>query len=847
MGLTITRELSARARNPHRHRARAAKDNCMAVSIDGEGRSDADGSMSLITMSYGREDGTSATVFSSDPIVIINWLIDQLSGHYVDANGKDWRQALVAFHFNFDHAVLTKIFDVGTRGMMLIHRSGGQDTTERDLLCGVNHDKRKCLRQGTETDRKVWHKYDKEQIELVITEGGETKLLAYDKASHLAVACTPNRRFVAEHRPKGGNFKGNFAGWRGIDVHDTGRAFAGGLESVIDDWQPELTVEQRAIIAWGKASRKSGFIEAPKERVAAYSEAECVAHARVVRQLVNAIREASGVPIKVGEVFGAGSIASKAFQHHGLAKNPAALSDKAKAAASAGKFDVIHTGGAFMGHEIDDLAQLTYFGGEIETPVIGLVKGVIDEEDIASAYPHKMVTLPCMVRNHGVWAEWRPRDGRFDPKKLGITEHTIGHALVSWDMYAVSTPPFMVRSLKTGNVAKPEKGVRVWVSMPELLAASNIHGKIYKLTRHAAVWWRQTCACPPPFRWIEHLYAKRKDVKSKMKEVASRYPEVGEISAQIKKLERKNPHHGDLPELNDKIKAILSRDSEWRQLNCLQAALKLVMNSSYGKLAQRRPTIGAHTNLHYASHITGATRAQVNQRTWERERSYVTVNPGEYKTATVVYQHTDSVLSIGAPKIYDEGHDLGAWELEKPSKDLLIMQPGLAIALGGGKSATRGVAKSDLRKALDQWVATTDLAKHPVDWPSIPVVARRMISRKAALARGKIGMSGAFITNENFSISFVSNKRCFKAAMPMPGCPTAWIIPPCAEVEDPVTDIAGIRIVQNRLIQEQHDMMVACRGEDMEDNRGPVILQIAEEEVDWSDEIWDTTKAWGVF
>src|SRR5690606_14142924 len=104
-----------------------------------------------------------------------------------------------------------------------------------------------------------------------------------------------------------------------VDIHDTGSAFVGGLEKAIADWNPPISDEQRAAIAWGKKARKGGFMNGTPEQIAAYSEAECVAHAMMCRQLVDTVH-AVNVPMKLKDLYGSGSIAKATLKHWGVPK-----------------------------------------------------------------------------------------------------------------------------------------------------------------------------------------------------------------------------------------------------------------------------------------------------------------------------------------------------------------------------------------------------------------------------------------------------------------------------------------------------------------------------------------------
>lgn len=685
---------TCQAHDPHRHRARkAARPQPMFVSVDCEGHQ-AGGVMSLVSASYGREDGSSASL-SAPPDgaltgpQVVRWLVDELSPKYTDPADTTWTQVPVAFHFGWDTAVICRDF---TEGLRLVHKSTAK---QRGLLCWTEH--------PDDTDRTActkFHREDQALIQDVITEGGEGDVLAWHAASGLAIAASPKRRFYAEHRPHGDRFEEN----RRLDIHDTGSAFVGGLLRVIDVWQPELTEAQHQAIEWGKTARLHGFLGGTPELIEAYSEAECVAHARCCRLLLNAVQDATHVQVEPRALFGSGSIAAAAFKYHRVTKREDSdLGLKTVA-----------------GLSIDDISRMTYFGGLIEADVLGAIDVPVDEVDINSAYPSHAVKLPCMALGHGRWEHAR-----------GTTQlpgsHDVGHVLASWSVDSdTSTPPFVVRTPQ-GTVRQPMSASRVWVTLPEYQAATERFGD--DVIAHETVWWVQECGCSNPLEWLATVYDARQVIKTQMKA-----EEIG--------------------------------SDAWQALNCRQEAVKLVINSAYGKTAQQRPDYGAYTNLHWASFITGSTRAQVRRETWTRED----------QGGTVVYQHTDSVLSIGGAPA-DGGKALGAWGMEHQSLGLVIVQPGLAVSLDHGKVASRGCAADEFKTATERWVHTNDLTVNPLLWQPLTIPREMMVSRRMAMARNKPELAGSFQTMP-LTVTFKGAKRDVRNATQLPGNPRAWQVPP---------------------------------------------------------------------
>lgn len=690
--------------DPHRHSKRAKEQ--IIVSVDCEGVQDDEDIMHLVSVSYGREDGSSASLCGTDssvhvhksgreiPILsgpeVLAWLLDELSPSYEDCDGKEWKQALVSFHFNWDTSVISKDF---RDNLSLIHSATAR---RRNLLCNTEHD-------HTIADCRKIPRNDPDICQDVITDGGESGLLAYHSPSKIALACTPKRRLYAEYRPEGDRYDEN----KRIDIHDTGTAFVGSLLEVIEHWAPELTEAQYAIIEWGKQARKGGFLHGDSQHISEYSEAECIAHARCVRKLIDTVRTATNIIIKPNKLFGSGSIASAAFKYHGLQTRKETHSDVEP----------------FCGLTLDDISRLCYFGGLIEAPVLGWMDGPIDESDLNSAYPSQAIKLPCMRDDHGQWIR---NDSITSHSDIQTDGNTVGYVRCTWAVDTKSTPPFVVRTT-SGLVRQPLSAIGIWVTMPEYLTAYERFGD--DIVADAAIWWKCTCDCGNPLAWLKDFYLSRLGIKDAMSSVPRGTP-------------------------------------EWNLLNVQQAIIKLIINSVYGKLAQQRPILGRYTNLHYAGYITGATRATVRTESWAQED----------RGGTIVYTHTDSVLAHGGSPI-DGGTALGAWALEKSMPSMLIVQPGLAIGIEGGKIATRGCGKGEFRSAVDEWLKEVDLTTHPTTWPPIKVKRKMMISRRQALSRGKPEIAGSF-RSQPLTITFHSGKRDLDEAKPVLGCTTAWSIPP---------------------------------------------------------------------
>jgi hypothetical protein len=718
----------------NRNRNRRLKTPEMFVSCDGEGVQKAR-TMAFVSFSYGREDGTATSFkkYGATGFEVAQWFFDEgLDGVYTDADGQQWKQALVGFHMGWDTGLIVKSFVEDLDNCLLILKATARKEA-RGQLCWTEHDNIiECTKM---------HRNDRETKLKWVSEA-ENDFILLHKPTGLALGFSKKRRLYLELRPAA--LKGQFdrmEGNRRIDIHDTGSAFVGGLEMALDTWKPQINTDQRDIIAWGKQHRKDGsFVQTNLSKVAAYSEAECVSHARMCRQLLDALHHGLGLVMTPSALFGSGSVAAAALKFHGMPTS-----------------DQIHTdtrflrgGGIDEPIRIDDVAFKVYFGGEIQAPVIGLIKGEIDTVDINSAYPDKIRKLPCMRINHGHW------DKVVD--ECEIQADDLGYVWATWAVDTSTVAPFPFR-LRDGGVRTPLVGSH-WVSIPEYVAArEQFPGDTY-FTR--GVRWVQDCGCEPPFQWIADYYTARQDIKAQM---------------------------SDMEALG------LTGSDEYSTLDGQQLAIKLVINSIYGKLAQTRPKLGQFTNLHAAAWITGMTRAQLRRKAWEREA----------EGGIIVAMHTDSIISQGGNPT-DEGPALGDWGLEKAQVDMIAVQPGLRYATvpakNKTKTASRGCGADEFKIAATDWVEKVDLTRHPREWGCLDttedhmhspegcgalVIPRKMmITWGLARVRNKFEELSAFV-DMPLNINFNSPKRDVDAARLMPGQTTAWMVPPPTATAAPAT------------------------------------------------------------
>lgn len=196
---------------------------------------------------------------------------------------------------------------------------------------------------------------------------------------------------------------------------------------------------------------------------------------------------------------------------------------------------------------VTDDANRAFFGGRFEHSILGH-RSKVYGYDITSAYPDQIARLPCLA--HGSWKKLtRPSDIE---RALARGDTACLHVEVG-DSGNPVWGPFPVR-VSRGSVVFPRGNFRTWVWADEYRAA--IEGGWTNIRILYARTLRRVCRCEP-FAWVRDLFAQRA------------------ISTGGKR-----------------------------------QALKLVLNSIYGKLAQR---VGEpkYASPVWAGLITSGTRAEI--------------------------------------------------------------------------------------------------------------------------------------------------------------------------------------------------------------------------------------------
>lgn len=340
--------------------------------------------------------------------------------------------------------------------------------------------------------------------------------------------------------------------------------------------------------------------------------------------------------------------------------------------------------------EVRDYAEQAYYGGRFEPNAHGTLEASVWEYDVRSAYPYAMTRLPCL--EHGRWDLDKTLDGyRKDQIPWGAMQpwqDPIWVAPVRWDTFDSPHPmgageagPLPWR-YPDGGIMFPAQGGGVYWSV-EIPDYAVIVGPV----------WRYSCDCDcRPFRWVEDMYQQRRDMEAES--AGSGLP------------------------------------------------LKLVLNSMYGKLAQRigkRP----YFNPVWAGLITAMTRRMIYD-VYDR-------HPGK-----VVMFATDAVFVTEPCPELVLGSGLGEWEEIGPYEDLTVFQAGVYFDRDRAKFKTRGVPYKEFRDRAPEFVeAANDFTKTV----TVGLVNHLGIRQCLAWGPGRYHQLGDWIPNPRKFTAVPARKR----------------------------------------------------------------------------------------
>lgn len=314
--------------------------------------------------------------------------------------------------------------------------------------------------------------------------------------------------------------------------------------------------------------------------------------------------------------------------------------------------------GGHVPEEVVDIAERAYYGGRFEQFKVGLVE-TVHEYDIRSAYPKAITLLPDFSK-----ATWR--NTHYDDGEHPSSINLYGLYQVSWhvDFIPHQMGPLPWRD-RSGRIFYPLRGTSSWywgIEVRECLTRS-FPPHMYSIHQS---WEPEGLTNWKPFRWVEDMYNDRAEMK--------------------------------------------------RNGNPAQKALKLGLNSLYGKLAQstgsKLSKSGEWTkpkwhNVLWAGWVTAYTRAMIFNSVRQQRNSLVAIE-------------TDAVFTTKPIEDIREGERLGEWEHVVISR-ILYIHSGVYYALSDGvwKLKSRGI-EADKSKSADHWL---DIFSR-LPWKSVAVTMR---------------------------------------------------------------------------------------------------------------------------
>jgi hypothetical protein len=272
--------------------------------------------------------------------------------------------------------------------------------------------------------------------------------------------------------------------------------------------------------------------------------------------------------------------------------------------------------------EAQDLARRAFYGGRFELILRGYI-GLCFLYDINSAYPYALTTFPD-IRN-GRWV---------NPKKIN-PKAKVGFFFILADIDdSVKIAPFPFIK-KNRTICYPTGKFKTYVSLDELKAVEGDSRIRYTILES----WQfiPNKDCGYPFKdFIERLYEKRLKLK--------------------------------------------------KEGNQIERAIKIVLNSIYGKTVQTKPhkRMGNLYNQVIGSYITGFARAEL----------YKFVRKHKLENQVVAFA-TDSVaVRVEIPNLNSE--KLGEMKLDKQAEDVIFLSNGFYRFNGVWKK--RGVGYDNEKK-----------------------------------------------------------------------------------------------------------------------------------------------------
>jgi DNA polymerase type B, organellar and viral len=306
--------------------------------------------------------------------------------------------------------------------------------------------------------------------------------------------------------------------------------------------------------------------------------------------------------------------------------------------------------------EIRDIARYAYQSGRFEALGVGYHSSTVYEYDINSAYPSFISQLPQL--SDGYWEnvkEWEP--GTFSVWKCHYRDKRLGRD----DRYRDYRLNPLFHRDERGSISFPP-ATDGWYWEPEAALLTSIDYPAESDILEGWIWRDSSDGRIQPFKFVEDRYYERQELK--------------------------RIHDG------------------------AERAIKLELNSIYGKFAQRvgwfqeGDRIPAYHQLEWAGFITASTRAKL-------------YNAYRLRPNSIIAVETDAIFSVAPLEGIEIGTGLGQWELNT-FDDLLYIQSGFYFA-HKGRDAINSTDKIDTVQRFRGFDKSSMTFENVAEWlSSIP-------------------------------------------------------------------------------------------------------------------------------
>lgn len=265
--------------------------------------------------------------------------------------------------------------------------------------------------------------------------------------------------------------KGRYRALEWRTIFDLVKFYQSGFVSACAKWSVGTQAE-RDTMQQMKDDRRN-LARYSQADVDAYNTLECMWLSTLAEKLDEA-HEA--LDLRLGQAyFGAGSTSKALLKKWGIAEN----------------------GYAPLPKEVELAALYAFFGGRFELARRGVVKGVIHDYDISSAYPYQLWALPCL--DCGTWKATSNVD-----EVRQAQAALCCYALAPWKGALPPWGPFPFRD-KDGTIPFPCESGGGWVHRDEFLAGLALFPNV----KLVSAWVYRTSCNHHPFVEIPSVYRER--------------------------------------------------------------------------------------------------------------------------------------------------------------------------------------------------------------------------------------------------------------------------------------------------------------------------------------------------